>query len=563
MGEDGLHLHSIREEDISFDGIANSFPVQTYLRHTSVRRIRCVLELNGENVQVTLFHRNQKESSSIIGTFHVESGTWSSPWITLPEDGRLVLCLKFRGSITLHRGVWEGLVPSPERKKFLISIPAYRRNASVLSILNSFVSFESLRNFDISFLVIDHGDTLTPSMIPQDSRLHLISQPNYGASGGFMRAYLFAKDMAADYLITADDDILLFPEMFFRMVAFQLVSIKPVILGSLMLTIQDPTVVSEQGARIIRTKVRFAEAINRNTPLENSRKVPALYEESACDYTAWWLSCSPVNALSVLPPYFIRGEDALEGLMAQQQGVRTIVPPHCFVWHEAFSLKSSPWRSYLSFRNDLTNRLIMGDLPYPLLTSLSIFSVIFSCIINYDYNLSRWYIMALEEVLSGPEWIQDPVYQTKRVHQWMKEEPPPLDLSKRLSHEFEQYTNTRKSLFHRLMRRAVYILTGANYFNPFAKDVARDGGLAYRYHGDYQGWGLIGFKTVAVINPDKRGYICVRSWSQAIMTTISLLVVVVKFYISSKKMARDYKKVLSSSNMVETWRHVLSGMKDL
>ena len=560
----GLSFVSPDNEDssVSFDGIGNSLPIQVFNRHTSVQRVRCNVMLEARHATLAILHIDRQGVPHILHESTFSSGEtgkgWESPWIPLSNDeGRYALSIRFRGSLEISHAAWVGDAEPASHPKFLISIPAYKRNESVVAILSDFVRYAPLAKFDIAFLIVDHGKTLSRSMLPDDSRIHFISQENFGSTGGFMRAFLFAKDISADYLLTADDDILITPEMFYRIMVLQALSNKLLVVGSVMITIQNPTVVAEQGAQVVPSKVRFARAHSRNVPLLSPTERSAIYEEKSCDYTAWWLSCSPVKALSPLPPYFMRGDDVLEGILLGKNNALTVVPPHCFVWHEAFATKSSPWRAYLSFRNDLTNRFILGGPPSPLRTAASILGVILPCILNYDYNIAKWYIRALNDTLDSPEWILDPATQTEIVHRWMKEEPPATDLSSRLSPSFSKNLATPRSKPFRVLRRIAYFLTGANYLNPFARDLAPDGGLAFRTHGDYQGWGTIGYRQVAVIGPEKKGYVCRRSWTLMATTTFASFRAVLRFLLSHKSATRGYQTATRSEDI---WRKAF-GMK--
>ena len=544
-----------KKVSVSFDGIANSLPIQVLQRHTSLKRVRCQVTIEAEKATLQIFHIDGEGKRRLLHESPLSSASkdWESPWLPLTSnEGRYALSIHFIGSLKLSHAAWVGDAEPPSHSKFLISIPAYKRNASVVSILSDFASYAPLTRFDISFLIVDHGKTLTRELLPDDSRIHFVSQENFGSTGGFMRAFIFAKDISADYLITVDDDVLITPEMFYRIMALQVLSNKQLVVGSVMITIQNPTMVAEQGAQVVPTKVRFSRANNRAVRLLFPSELSEIYKEKHCDYTAWWLSCSPVRSISPLPAYFMRGDDVLEGMLLGKKNATTVVPPHCFVWHEAFAMKSSPWRAYLSFRNDLTNRFILGRLPAPLRTASAILGIILPCILNYDYNIAEWYIRALNDTLDSPDWIRDPARQTEIVHRWMKEEPPSTDLSNRLSPSFAKGLATPRSKIYRILRRMSYFLTGANYLNPFARELAPDGGLVYRNHGDYQGWGTIGYRQVAVVGPDKKGYICRRSWKRMATTTFSALKAVVRFLVSHKSATLAYQKIELSEKI---WRN--------
>lgn len=549
---------STGESIISFDGIANALPIETFYRHTTVKNVRCRASVIGETAVLGILHYTRQGDSRIVEESPLLSPEqdWESSWLPLDlNEGRYALFIRFKSQIRILRAAWIGDTIPDNNSKFLVFIPAFKRNDSVNLILSDFCNYAPLKKFDSLFLVIDQGQTLSRNILPPDQRIRFISQMNFGPTGGFMRAYLYAKELGFQFILTADDDILVFPEMFYRLMVLQSLSIRPLILGTMMMTIQEPTVVSEQGARFEPNKVRFAKAINRNTKTLSNKERTILYCETPCDYTAWWLSCSPVSSLSVLPPYFMRGDDVYQGIMAGKKGFMTIVPPHCFVWHEAFSFKASPTRAYLSFRNDLANRFLSGGPSVPVLTAWSILKLILACIANFDYDLATVYIQALEQFIHQPEWIKDPLIQTKMVLSRIKQEPATENLTVHLSKTFGTERKRSLDLPFRILRRFLYILTGANYLNPFARTTARDGGIVFRYHGDFQGWGYLGYKKVAVVSPDGNGYICQRSWKRMIQTSIKAIALIFEFLLLQSRLKREYR---ASNMQEESWKKAFS-----
>lgn len=549
-----FHPDHSKEYQILFDGIANSFPIQTFFRHTNIREVRCRVSLFAQDAVLGILHYDNQGKSTlieecvgIIGEYQ-----WESSLLPLDiDDGRYTFFIRAKGAVRFFKAEWLAEEKEVKSPRFLVSIPAYKRNASVLSIVSDFCQYNPIQKFDCLFLIIDHGHTLSGDFFPPDPRIRFISQMNFGPTGGFMRAFLYAKEVGADFIITADDDILVFPEMFYRLMILQSLAISPLMLGTMMMTIQNPTIVSEQGARIQPNRVRFSKANHRNTQTLSNTSRSILYQETVCDYAAWWLSCSPVSAISILPPYFMRGDDVFEGIMAKKKGYITIVPPHCFVWHEAFSLKASHVRAYLSFRNDLANKYISGGPTIPIIFAWSIFRLILLCIANFDYDLASTYIKALKQFMRSPDWINDPLTQTNLVHTWIKEETPPTDLSMNISKTFMKEKQKPRNIFFKALRRVSYILSGANYLNPFAKNTDIDGGLAFRYHGDFQGWGYLGYRKIAVIDPDGKGYICQRSWKYMISITLETITLIIEFLFSQSRLLKKYQ---ASNMQEESWK---------
>ena len=133
-----------------------------------------------------------------------------------------------------------------------MSITAFKRDDFVLPLLKDLCDYHPLKKFNLTFLVVDNGLTLNRSQLPNDHRVRFIPQINLGCTSGFMRGLLEAKSLKTDFMVIADDDIVMPPETLYRMLVFQSLSINPIAVGAAMFVIRNPNILWEQGGKVLK-----------------------------------------------------------------------------------------------------------------------------------------------------------------------------------------------------------------------------------------------------------------------------------------------------------------------
>ncbi len=442
----------------------------------------------------------------------IRSGLWQSPSLPISGiDGRYYLTCQLQGPFSLHHFQWNTQDTSNSEDSFLLSITTYK-SAKALDTIRDICLYEPLNTLKLSLLVVDNAQVIRRDQLPNDHRLHLVSQPNLGATGGYIRSLRHARFTEADYLVTlADDDMVLHPETLYRMMAFQCLTLKPIAVGSMMLYLDRPTLVHEQGATVPKRIYTPMRSINNQIDLTNPRSFRNLYRENICDYSGWWLLSRPVAVSSFLPAFFLYGDDILEGILLGKNDIQTIIPPHLFIW-QTFGYDLKSFRTYLMARNELALRF-SAEYPISAISTLtSFFQQILKNLSDYDYFRAEFFLLAFEDVLQPLNWISNPLKGVQRIQKIRSKEPPIENLSERLS---KSYLPNRDKKRHRLVsmtQKFLSILTLNGYFNPFAKLFSTDGGLVYRSKSDHDSWQWIRYKQLAVIDQEKNGYICKRSW---------------------------------------------------
>ena len=543
------------QSKISFDGISNAFPVEYFRLHTVIHKIRLKTRLVAEYAHIKIIHTSFNGSIKNLFEKILErfSGTFSSDWINIDEiEGRIHFELNLKGSFELSNTAWLGEGSIDRTPTFAFSITAFKKDEFVLPLLNSICNYPPLDDFKLNIMIVDNGGTLSRESLPSDPRILLIQQENLGCTSGFMRALSQVQDIKIDFLIVADDDIVLPPETLYRMMIFQCLANKPLSVGSGMLTIQDPEILWEKGSLVLDKGLNALQPLHKRTKLDKPESSSDIFKETKPDYTALWLMSAPTAQISYLPAFFIYYEDILQGLMLGKKGVRIVVPPHVFLWHATLEKRGAFWKRYLWVRNDLATRFLHPEKMKPGQITLSYIRIMTKLVMSYDYQLAEFHLNAFREGISDASWTMDPLNEKKKVDALIQKTPVQIDLTSFLPLNFKTIDKHKKSFFIRAINRIGYSLTLGNYLNPFSRSRKLDGKLSFRFHGDYEAWGWFGYDTLAVIDKNGTGYVCKRSWGKALAIFTSTLLLCVRFMASYKKMSVAYQN--ASQEYEKSWR---------
>lgn len=538
---------------VTFDGIGNAFPIEPFAYNTSVSEVKLTGEFDGE-ISIEIWHawRNGKTVIYEEG-FQKRKGRWESQWIPLsPGEGRFFLSIHARGKFSIQHLQWEGNVPSLKvEPHFLVSVTTYKREEFLIQLIHSLCNDVSLKSLNISFLIVDNGETIERKQLPEDPRLTLFSQANLGGTGGAMRGLRFARSIKAAYMIISDDDIVMPPETLYRMLILQTLSNRPLAVGALMLTLDDPFTVVEQGGLIPNTPLSGTTMIHNGRQINNLLTLHDLYEKKNCDYSGWWLLSANVTSLNFLPPFFLHWDDVLQGLLLKKQGTSVVVPASIFLWHVNLRPKNIPvWKRYVGLRNGLSTHFINSNRLSPFQITRAFFQSIHRFLISFDYELAEYYLLAFRDASCGSKWTHHPLEESDRVRALMKAGPIRTDLSGRLSLSYSASLD-RKSLWSDRLRKITYYLSIAGYLFPFSRKTAPNGGLAFRTDGNYDAWNWTGYQQIAVVDTEGRGYICQRSWRKAGSLLMNTLLLSIRFLLTHKSVSNAYRK--STSLWEENW----------
>ncbi|MHB1605937.1 MAG: hypothetical protein ACYCTV_06030 [Leptospirales bacterium] len=531
------------ENRIVFDGVINAFPVGTFSRHTGISHIRLRGKMDGEiAIQIHYIDDNGER------ILHEEplakrTGVWESPPIPIKGlEGRVYLSCRVKGKISLRHLGWSTTSSSPD-PSFLVNITTYQSNR-VQSMVHEICSYYPLKTMRMSLLIVDNGQNIHAEELPTDPRLSLISQQNMGASGGVMRGLWKARTTDTDYLvIIADDGMVLHPEVLYRLMRLQSFAIRPLSIGAMMFYLDQPTILHEQGAVIPQKPFEPMQSNGHLLELSH-QSIGSLYKETPCDYAGWWLMAAPVAKIPFIPAFFLYLEDILQGILLKKDGVQTIIPPHLFIWQTfGFDYKiRCSFRAYSWFRNELAMRLSSGLPIYTISTILWFFKRIRRGLTNYDYAQSSLLLSAFEDVIYPSRWAHHPLASAELIQKIRINIPQELDFSSRLSKQYSPVKTRKRPRLLSMSQRIFSFLTIAGYLNPVSKSVADDGGYVFRYQGDNDCWQWAGYRQLAVVDENNKGYLCERSWSQMIRILLRTISASFHFFWSIPRLRNLYQR---------------------
>ena len=557
----GFSQQKDSDATLSFDGIANTFPVEYFRLHTTVTKVCIKTHLEADSARLMIFQTPLKGGNpkalydQRITNF---SGFVSTDWIDIQEQGgSFHLEIVYQGTLEISQTAWvgesEGTIPTPS---ILLSVTAFKRDEFVIPLLKSLCRYGPLLSLDLRILVVDNGGTLSLDKIPDDPRTLFIQQDNLGCTSGVMRALTVARDLKTDFMVIADDDIVLPPEMLYRLLIFQVLSNKPISVGSGMLTLKNPDILWEKGSLVLDSGLNSLRPLHKRTNLGIHSNLIPLFQVDQPDYTALWLMSGPTSQLSFLPAFFIYYEDVLQGLFLQKKGVRIVVPPHIFLWHATLEKRGAFWKRYLWVRNDLATRFLNPEKLKPLTTVFSFLKLMTKLIMSYDYKLVDYHLRAFEGAITDSTWTTDPLGEKRKIDTLIRENPAQIDLGPNLPDGFQQRSQKQRSRIFRITKRLAHLLTLGNYLNPFSRTIRPDGTLPFRFHGDYESWGWFGYSTLAVVDRNGFGYLCKRSRKEAIKLLFPCLALSFRFLVTQRSMIRKYSQ--QSENHEKAWREAFS-----
>jgi len=541
------------EESISFDGIGNAFPVETFSRHTAVSHVRIKGVLEGE-IALQILHVSHGQRKVLYEEpFLLRQGPWESPFLPIASGGgRFVLSCRARGKVRFENLGWWAEA-SPSRKySFLTSLTIYHWGDPFLKTIQDLLSYSPLKDWNLSFLIVDNSQTFSLSLLPEDSRLMLQHQPNLGGTGGGMRGLCHARATGADYLVTiADEEMLLHPEIFYRMLVLQSLSLTPMAVGSMMVQFSPPNILGEQGSLVPKDSDGSMRHRNTGIDLGHQGNLACLYQEQHCNYLGWWLMSAPVSNIPFLPAFFLHYDDIMQGLLIEKTGIPMIVPPHLFIWQDLGNNLSS-YRAYVTNRNKLAMILIL-DFPLSRFRMVrGLLSKIIESLVNFDYDLAELHLFTLREAALSASWTLDPLGGSVRVQKIRKEAPLRVDLASILSKSYLPAKVFKRSRAKTILQILFTYLTLAGYLNPFARSLSTDGGMVYRDEGDYDAWQRFGYRQVAVIDAGKKGYVCRRSWLRMLRILGGTFTTLFRFFWSFEKIKKDYQE--ASAHYEKMWQ---------
>ncbi|MCF7551838.1 glycosyltransferase [Pseudonocardia sp. WMMC193] len=250
-------------------------------------------------------------------------------------------------------------------------------------------------------------------------KLVYLRQPNLGGAGGFTRGLFEATAGPVEEqrdVLFMDDDVMLEPELLFRLTTFGACTAQPTIVGGQMLNLLHP------GHLHISAEYADPENLKVGIPVEGAlqeayllgkdeRDLPINQERRAdTEYNGWWSCLIPaaiVRAIGYPLPLFFQWDDIEFGYRARHAGFPTVSLPGAGVWHGDFGWKDwDEWHRYFNLRNGLITAALRT--PFSTRTiNKRIAHLLSIYLVGMHYGLAATLLQAVEDFLDGPEILAD------------------------------------------------------------------------------------------------------------------------------------------------------------
>lgn len=339
---------------LDFGTYFNSFSPKKWMHYTSLRKLALVCHIQG-SAKIS-FYTSFNHKEVVIQEDNISSGM-NLIELNLGKiqayDVIGFRLIRESESLEIINLEYKGEFGTFREKKIGIGICTFKREKFVLkniSILEQFCE----KHRQVRVTVIDNGRTLKENNY---KFIRILSNPNYGGSGGFTRAIMEElADDSRDYVLLMDDDVRIDITALERLLTFIggiNVSFDESIIAGAMLQLDRPVHQVEKAACLGRLRIQSlgnADVDTFASIIENEALNTSKFNNV---YSGWWFSCIPTKSIKRvgLPlPIFIKADDIEYGIRIDRE---VITLNGIAVWHEAFAHKINPIIDYFSDRNML------------------------------------------------------------------------------------------------------------------------------------------------------------------------------------------------------------------
>ena len=412
---------------VSFATYFNAFPASYWRRWTSITSVTLRVRLVGES-RVILYRSTARGFSHPIETISVEPDEPTTVERTLPLDpfidGGWYWFDIVAGSrdVTLIEADWLGLDDQQAAGRVSLGITTFNQPDFMLEQLRTLGEATEIHDVIDRIYVIDQGSdkvvdrpAFSEATKKLGDRVEIIEQGNLGGSGGFARAMdETAKAGRAAYVLLMDDDVKLEPEGILRAATFADLTREPAIVGGHMFSLYDRSLLHAYAEAIESWTWWWGPASNTQPRHDFGRRnlanTPWLHRRAEGDYNGTWMCLVPTSVIAqigLIPPMFIKWDDAEYGVRARDNGIPTVSLPGVGCWQVPWDDKddSRDWQAYFHIRNRLVSALLHS--PHPggggLVTESRERQL--QALLSMRYSVAALQQLAIEDVLRGPDHL--------------------------------------------------------------------------------------------------------------------------------------------------------------
>ena len=394
----------------------NAAPVAWWREILGAGRVRLVVEGRGavRVLGVVGGEVREVEAAEVDGTWEVhlprtDNVTWY--WLELTAGA---------GGGRLDAVRWTAGRPSRavahDVPQVTVVVPTYGREQDALDQVRRLLG-PGLDGVVARVVLVDQARTVRAAPGAQEvlagagDRVTFVEQDNLGGSGGYSRGMLESLARPQDAVLLLDDDARIEPEGLRRMVVLQSAAPVPTILGTPLLSAEEPTRLEALAEGVRSRGFVWGPSDGLGTPVDLAGSTPAAWDfaraDARTDYSGWWGTLLPpgtVERLGLAAPFFLKWDDAEYGLRARRAGMAVRTVPGTGTWHPTWAAKgtNASWSALPLHRNRLATALAYGAGRSTVLDSL-VHQV--KHVLSLQYLSADLWDEAIVEVLGGPAWL--------------------------------------------------------------------------------------------------------------------------------------------------------------
>ncbi|SDH47454.1 glycosyltransferase [Microbacterium pygmaeum] len=368
---------------VSFGTYFNAFPASYWQHWTRVREVMLTVRTTGA-ATILVYRSNGSGVRQRIETREVDGSAVSQFALTLDQysDGGFIWfdIVADEQTAQFDGAEWTTEQEPVRDGKASIGITTYNKpDYCIWTLMSLADSADVLELIDRIFL-IDQGDRRVDAQPEFDQvaeslgdTLQIITQPNFGGSGGFARA--MTESLArpeSDFVQLLDDDVRLEPESVRRSIVFGRYATVPTIVGAHMFDLLDRPKLHAWAEVIDESpfmwRALYQEKLPHDFSVANLRQSPMLHMRLDADYNGWWMCLIPLDVIrevGLALPAFIKWDDAEFCIRAREAGFPTVSMPGVALWHVSWVGKddSIDWQAYFHARNRIVAALLHSSIP--------------------------------------------------------------------------------------------------------------------------------------------------------------------------------------------------------
>lgn len=402
-----------------FDTWMNAFSAKIYHTYCDLGKLYLLLDIEG-SYKVVIFGSELNDVFSRIDTTLLEQDCSGKSVIEIPNpaayNGIAFKIFEDKDKpVKIHGGAWCTDKEPLRDNKLAVITCTFKREEYVtrnIALFENFLKENPSLKHKMKYILSDNGKTLPASLNSDNVNIH--PNINAGGAGGFTRGIIEAlhDKISFDRVLLMDDDVEIFPESFYRVLMmsnYLKEEHKEAFINGAMVNLYNKDMYFETIAvdnnywvahyyppRTLFDYTNVLQVLNIPQGVQNG--------ELGMKSAGWWYCSFAVDTIKDrgLPlPFFIRSDDLEWSFRNNDKAFIWLNGVN--VWHAPFEWRCSKvMEIYFTIRNVFFARTLHTK-DFKKKFRKWFWTRLNNVISTYDYASAELFIMALEDILKGPD----------------------------------------------------------------------------------------------------------------------------------------------------------------